>query len=110
MEYKIAVIGDYDSVLGFKAVGFDAVPADTAESVKAALKELAAGPYAVIYITEQAASLAMEEVAKYTDRLAPAVILLPGKSGSLGIGKTAVKKSVERAVGADIISGTIDQQ
>ena len=25
MEYKIAVIGDYDSVLGFKAVGFEDV-------------------------------------------------------------------------------------
>ncbi|MCQ4771942.1 V-type ATP synthase subunit F, partial [Intestinimonas massiliensis] len=33
--------------------------------------------------------------------LTPAIILIPGKSGSLGIGMDNVKKSVERAVGAD---------
>ena len=49
----------------------------------------------------------MDEVAKYADQLTPAIILIPGKNGSLGIGKTAVKQSVERAIGADIISGTL---
>lgn len=107
MSYQIAVVGDNDSVLGFRAVGFEAVPADTAVGVRAALKKLAAGPYAIVYITEQAASLAMDEVAKYADQLTPAIILIPGKNGSLGIGKTAVKQSVERAIGADIISGTL---
>ena len=35
----------------------------------------------------------------------PAImILIPGKTGSLGIGLDMVRKSVERAVGADIIS------
>lgn len=108
MSYQIAVVGDNDSVLGFRAVGFEAVPADTAADVRAALKKLAAGSYAIIYITEQAASLAMDEVAKYADQLTPAIILIPGKNGSLGIGKTAVKQSVERAIGADIISGTLE--
>ena len=37
--------------------------------------------------------------------LTPAIILIPGKSGSLGIGMANVKKSVERAVGADILGG-----
>lgn len=29
--YKIAVLGDKDSVLGFKALGLDVFPAETAE-------------------------------------------------------------------------------
>lgn len=105
MSYQAAIIGDSDSVLGFRAVGFEAVPAETAAEVRAALKKLSDGSYAVIYITEQAASLAMDEVAKFRDRLIPTVILIPGKDGSLGIGKKAVQQSIERAVGADIISG-----
>ena len=44
-----------------------------------------------------------EEIDRYKDRLTPAVILIPGKEGSLGIGMENVKKSVERAVGADIL-------
>ena len=35
----------------------------------------------------------------------PAVILIPGISGNTGDGLNAVKKSVEQAVGSDIIFG-----
>ncbi|MDR3121721.1 MAG: V-type ATP synthase subunit F, partial [Clostridiales bacterium] len=53
--YKIGVIGDKDSILGFKAVGFDVFPVGDAASAAHALREAAAGEYAVLYITEQAA-------------------------------------------------------
>ena len=33
----------------------------------------------------------------------PAVILIPGKEGSLGIGMSKVSESVERAIGANIL-------
>ena len=45
----------------------------------------------------------MGEVARYKDALTPAIILIPGKEGSLGIGMANVKTAVERAVGADIL-------
>ena len=40
---------------------------------------------------------------RYKDALTPAIILIPGKDGSLGIGMANVKRAVERAVGADIL-------
>ncbi len=43
------------------------------------------------------------EISRYKDAVTPAVILIPGKEGSLGIGLDAVKTAVERAVGADIL-------
>ena len=33
----------------------------------------------------------------------PAIILIPGREGSLGIGKAALQDAVERAVGIDIL-------
>ena len=102
-SYKIAVLGDKDSVLGFKALGLDVFPADTVEEAKTILHELAKGNYAVVYLTEQYAAHMEAEVNRYKDELTPAIILIPGKSGSLGIGMANVKKSVERAVGADIL-------
>ena len=85
--YKIAVLGDRDSVLGFKALGLDVVFAEGTEEARHTLHQLArGGSYAVIYITEQLA----------------AKILIPGKTGSLGLGQTALQSAVERAVGADI--------
>ena len=103
--YKIGVIGDRESVLGFQAVGLDVFPAGDAEEAKKTLKRLAKEDFAIIYITEQFYQCMMKEVEEYTDSRLPAVIPIPGKDGSLGIGMTSVKKSVERAVGADILFG-----
>ena len=101
--YKIAVLGDRDSVLGFRALGLTVCPAESVEQAKAALHRMAKENYAVIYLTEQLAVHMEEDLARYKDALTPAVILIPGKEGSLGIGMSNVKKSVERAVGADIL-------
>ena len=103
--YKIGVIGDKESVLGFQAVGLDVFPAGDAEEAKKTLKRLAKEDFAIIYITEQFYQYMMKEVEEYTDSRLPAVIPIPGKDGSLGIGMTSVKKSVERAVGVDILFG-----
>ena len=42
------------------------------------------------------------EIDRYKDAVTPAVILIPGKTGSLGLGAAALQRAVERAVGADI--------
>ena len=73
------------------------------EEAKSTLHRLAKENYAVVYLTEQLAQYMNEELARYKDELTPAVILIPGKEGALGIGMANVKKSVERAVGADIL-------
>ena len=100
--YKIAVLGDRDSVLGFKALGLEVVFAEDADTARHTLHRLAKEDYAVIYITEQLAQLISSEVDRYKDSVTPAVILIPGKTGSLGLGQAALQSAVERAVGADI--------
>jgi len=44
----------------------------------------------------------LSEQPQYKDMAIPAIILIPGREGSLGIGMKNVHSSVERAVGADI--------
>ena len=102
-SYKIAVLGDKDSVLGFKALGLDVFPADTVEEARRTLHTLAKDNYAVIYLTEQYAARMAIDIRIDKDELTPAVILIPGKDGTLGIGMANVKSAVERAVGADIL-------
>ena len=89
--------------MGFKALGLDTYFVESAEEARHTLHRLAKEAYAVIYITEQLASQIPAEIARYQDALTPAVILIPGKEGSLGIGMNNVKNAVERAVGADIL-------
>lgn len=101
--YKVGVIGDKDSVMGFVALGLDAFEAGDAAQTAELLRRLARQQYAVIYITEQAAQPVLDVIDEYKDAELPAIILIPGIQGSLGIGMAGVKKSVERAVGADIL-------
>lgn len=103
MQYNIAVLGDRDSIYGFAALGLTIYPAENRQEALEALNLLDNGQYAVIYITERLATELAPELARYRDSRIPAIIPIPGVSGNTGIGIDAVKKSVERAVGSDII-------
>jgi V/A-type H+-transporting ATPase subunit F len=106
--YKAAVMGDWDSIYGFSALGLDTfrVEADDPETDAAdLLKRLSQNHYEIIYITESLAKRIPEEIDRFRLQLSPAVILIPGISGNTGDGLNAVKKSVEQAVGSDIIFG-----
>ncbi len=100
--YKVAVMGDRDSVLGFKALGLDVFIAENKDLAATQIHDLASKKYAVIYITETLAALIPQDIARYKDEPLPAIILIPGKKGSLGISMKNLKSSVERAVGIDI--------
>lgn len=101
--YKIGVIGDGGSVLGFKAVGLDVFPASEVEEAKTILHRIAKEEYAIVYITEKLCKDMVDDIEKYKDMRVPAIIPIPGMDGSHGIGMANLKKSVERAVGADIL-------
>lgn len=103
--YKIAVLGAYDSIYGFATLGLDTFPVSDPAEASEKLNKLAAADYAVIYVTEGLAATIQQEIDKYKEQLLPAIILIPGISGNTGDGVRGVKKSVEQAVGSDIIFG-----
>ena len=49
--YKIAVVGDRDSVLGFQALGLSVFPVETAEDARRVIHATAKEAYAIIYLT-----------------------------------------------------------
>lgn len=102
---KIAVVGDRDSIYGFAAVGLKPFPVTDTKEAAETLKELAEDDYAVIYITEALAQSLEKEIDHIRSNGLMAVIPIPGISGNTGKAMQAVKRSVERAVGSDIIFG-----
>ncbi len=102
---KIAVIGGSDTVMGFKALGLETYPAADAEEAGHILRRLTreSEDYAIIYIEENLAQYMAQEIDKFKDRPAPAIILIPGREGSIGLGQTALRAAVERAVGTNIL-------
>ena len=105
--YKIAVMGDYDSIYGFASLGLTVFPFEDKDLEEAGrtVHRLAAGGYGIIYMTEHLAEGLQKEIAKYQGQLVPTIILIPGVKGNTGRGIAQVKKSVDQAVGSDILFG-----
>ncbi len=100
MLYRAAVIGDSQTVMGFKAVGLTTVAVSEEKEAARQLDKLAEAGYAVIYITEQLAALIPQDIDRYNDEPTVAVIPIPSQKGSLGIGLKGLHQAVERAVGS----------
>lgn len=100
--YKIAVIGDKESILGFSAIGMDIYPAYEEEEVKRIIPQLIEENYAILYITENVS----RKVEKYLEKLKknkiPAIVTIPNNTGGTGYGDKRIKEMVQKAVGIEI--------
>ena len=102
--YKIAAMGDKDSIYGFASIGRSIFPVNEPQVAIQTLRKIIDDGYAVIYITEQLATLIESELDRYRSLPTPAIIPIPGVIGNTGLGMRNVSKSVEQAVGSDILS------
>ncbi len=100
--YKIGVMGDRDSIYGFQSLGLTVFPVDDMNEGIKTLREISED-YAVIFITEKLAFEMDSEIRKFNDKTNPAIIPIPGVTGNTGLGMKNVKRSVEQAVGSDIL-------
>jgi len=99
---KIAVLGDKDSIMVFKALGFHTVYVEASKEIDKAIHKLAREGYAVIYITETCAERAEETLEFYKTESFPAIIPIPSRFGTNGLGAKGIKHNIEKAIGADI--------
>ncbi len=103
MAYSIAAIGDKESILSFKSVGIRVYECSTRGGALKALKD-AQTDCAVIYVTDAIYEMLSEEISFFDDKPLPAIIPFPGiKPG--GVGMKLLNKSVETAVGSNILQG-----
>jgi V/A-type H+/Na+-transporting ATPase subunit F len=100
--YEVCVIGDKDSVLGFKALGFTVFVVNNAAEAEQII-EKASRQYAVIFITDNYAQELKSVIDGYRNRKLPSIVPIYGGSGETGIGMKIIRDAMERAVGADIL-------
>lgn len=101
---KIGVVGDSNSVIGFKSLGIDVYPATGGEVMKV-INRLATTGYAIIFVTEQEAEYAAETIDRYKTSPFPAIIPIPSNRGTTGLGMKGIRTNVEKAIGVDILFG-----
>ncbi len=101
--YKIAVIGDRESVMGFASLGLSVFEVTEPPEGEELIRKLADNGYAVIYLTEALAASLPHVLEAYRSKPLPVLIQIPGVTGNTGEGMRGVHKCVEQAVGSDIL-------
>ncbi|KXT70434.1 V-type ATP synthase subunit F [Streptococcus gordonii] len=102
-SYKIAVVGNRDTILPFKLIGFQTFPVKEAQETVNTLRRLAREDFGIIYLTEDMATDIPETLAYYDQLELPAITLIPTHRGSSGLGRQRIRDNVEKAVGQDIL-------
>ncbi len=103
---KVCIMGDYDSICGFSAIGIDIFPETDGDKAATTVENLIKNDYVIILITENLAVKIKDILDKYRTLPTPAIIPVPSSKGTEGLGMGYLKKAVEQAVGsADMIFG-----
>lgn len=102
-KYKIGVIGNRDSILPFRMIGFQTFPVAQPQEAINVLRRLAKDDFGIVYLTEDIAAEIPDTIAFYDNQVTPAVILIPTHKGASGLGLQRVQDNVEKAVGQNIL-------
>lgn len=103
---KIAVIGTYDTILPFRAIGTDGIEATNADQAFEKLDEaLRKHEYGIIYIEEVYADKYQEEIRKMNEKYHDvSITAVAGSKGGTGKSVEKIRNYVKRAIGIDIFA------
>lgn len=102
MTGKIAIIGDGDSIMVFRAAGVATFAAENEAKARDVLRKVAKD-YQIIFLTEELAKPLTEFLKRFDEQPYPVVLSIPSKNGSTGHGTELLKNAMERALGVDIL-------
>ena len=102
MTGKMAIVGDGDSIMVFKAAGVAAFSASDEKKARETLRKIAK-EYQIIFLTEELAKPLSEFLKRFDEEPYPVVLSIPSKNGSSGYGDELLKNAMERALGVDIL-------
>ena len=101
--YKIAFIGSRDTIIGFKLLGVSLFPATKKDEAVEILDKLVKEEYAVIFVTEDIAGQIFEEIERLQKTSFASITTIPNKLEKKCLGLKTLRKSVEKAIGTDIL-------
>lgn len=101
---RIAILGNKETILGFKALGVDVFGVREKKEAEDIIEEIYnKKEHAVLIITEDWFLKIKDKIEKFSQEPLPAVISIPGLGPSKGVAELRLKKIIEQAIGSDII-------
>ncbi len=106
MTGKMAIVGDGDNVIAFKAGGVDAFTVKDAQEAREYLRKLAKD-YGIIFITDKFCRELSAYLKRFNETAYPIIIPVPDGEGDYGM--ELLRSAMERALGVDILFGREDK-
>jgi V/A-type H+-transporting ATPase subunit F len=105
--YKVAVIGDFDTVMGFKLAGVgETYEVENSQDAGKVLRQLSKrDDIGVIIMTERVAegvTEVLEEVLKTRKARIPVIVEVPDKRGPMKRLAVSIREMVKRAIGIEV--------
>lgn len=104
MTGKMAIVGEGDGIMVFRAAGVDAFPASDEKHARDILRRIAP-EYSIIFLTEELARGLEEFLKRFDETPYPVILSIPSGKGETGYGDEILRKAMERALGVDILFG-----
>ncbi len=107
--YDLAILGEKDAIMGFKALGlkiydWSGIEEQEESNIKRIFLDIYNAEHKIIFITEKYFMLIENILAEREQQVFPVVIPIPNPEGSQGIGLKRLREYVIKAVGADIFA------
>lgn len=99
---EIAVIGDKDSIMGFKSIGFDTyeISKNNENDIKQYVIAVLRKNYKIVYITEEYFLICEKDIDEFMrNKTYPIITVIPSTRGDKNITFDNIKKLVEKALG-----------
>ncbi|HER24902.1 MAG TPA: V-type ATP synthase subunit F [Candidatus Atribacteria bacterium] len=101
--YKIALIGNRDTIIGFKLLGVSLFPTVKKDETMEILDKLVNEEYAAIFVTEDIACQIFEEIKNLQKTSFASITIIPNKLETKCLGLKTLRKNIEKAIGTDIL-------
>ena len=101
---KIAVIGDRDTVTGFRLVGVSecTVPSSPEETRDLLYRHFRDPAMGLVMITEPLAAEIEDTIVELSQSPVPVILMIPDRDGTTGAYETVLRELIRRAVGIEI--------
>lgn len=105
MKNQVGVIGDLDSIIGFRALGMTVAACEDKEAADRQLKDWQDEEYAIVFVTETLARELGDDYMESWRRVSlPAVVIIPSASEEASLGRDTLRTAVRRATGIDLLA------
>lgn len=101
--YKIALIGDRDSLIGFQLLGVSIFKIVHKEEAEKTLYNLIKEDYKIIFVTEEIASQILNVIEELQKKPLISITIIPSIVKKENLGINLLRRNVEKAIGTDII-------